>query len=136
MPKLVENNVTRSHELRAAHVCRPAQARVHPRKKLRHINGLSDEFIRAGLERHDEILGRLQPAWRIADYNLQAATLFAKLRRDWRTQNRLKDIRAFDLKREIADSEKLAQTIASALKSASGGEKQNAEPTPKDKAGK
>ncbi|MCC6615919.1 MAG: PIN domain-containing protein [Anaerolineae bacterium] len=66
-------------------------------------------------ERHTEILGRLQPAWQIADYNLQAAALFAKLRRDWRTQNRLKDIRAFHPK--IARKELVADVmiIASAL---------------------
>jgi hypothetical protein len=48
----------------------------------------------------------------------------------------LDDIRAFDLKREIAESEKLAQTIANALKSAGGGDKKNAEPPAQDKQAK
>lgn len=48
----------------------------------------------------------------------------------------LDDIRAFDLKREIAESEKLAQTISAALKSAGGGEKKNADTAGKDRTDK
>jgi hypothetical protein len=48
----------------------------------------------------------------------------------------LDDIRAFDLKREIAESEKLTQTIGSALKAASGGETTKAAQPGSDKSGK
>ncbi|MCA9908165.1 MAG: PIN domain-containing protein [Anaerolineae bacterium] len=67
------------------------------------------------IERHEEILGRLHPAWRLAGCNRQSATLFARLRRDWRTQNRLKGIRAYDPK--ITRKELIADVmiIASAL---------------------
>lgn len=47
----------------------------------------------------------------------------------------LEDIRAFDLKREIAESEKLAATIANALKSASAGST-NSPPPSTNKSGK
>jgi hypothetical protein len=55
---------------------------------------------------------------------------------DLKSIGSLDDIRAFDLKREIAESEKLAQTIANALKSAAAGEKKKPEPAPQDKSGK
>ena len=49
----------------------------------------------------------------------------------------LDDIQAFDLKREIAESEKLLQTVANALKNAGGEEKKATEPaTPQDKSAK
>jgi hypothetical protein len=46
---------------------------------------------------------------------------------DLKSVGSLDDIRVFDLKREIAESEKAAQAIAAALKSAAGGEKNSSE---------
>ena len=55
---------------------------------------------------------------------------------DLKSIGSLDDIRAFDLKREIAESEKAAQTIANALKNASAGEKKTNAPSAQDKSSK
>lgn len=47
---------------------------------------------------------------------------------DLKSAGSLDDIKAFDLRREIVESEKLAQTISSAIKGTGGGTKNDAEP--------
>jgi hypothetical protein len=61
-----------------------------------------------------------------ATNTLTAETVLPLSLLDLKSIGSLDDIRAFDSKREIAESEKLAQTIANALKSAGGSTTNNA----------
>lgn len=47
-------------------------------------------------EEHADILGKFRQEWRIVDFNLRAAATFARMRRDWRTKQRIRDIRDYD----------------------------------------
>jgi hypothetical protein len=55
---------------------------------------------------------------------------------DVKSMGSLDDIRAFDIKREIAESERLVRTITAVLKSASAASTNNPIPTAKDKSNK
>ncbi len=66
---------------------------------------------------------------------LTAETMLPLSLLDLKSIGSLEDIRAFELKREIAESQKLAETIANALKAAVAGSTNNA-PQPARKSGK
>ncbi|MEZ5278419.1 MAG: hypothetical protein R3F07_18700 [Opitutaceae bacterium] len=61
---------------------------------------------------------------------LTSGTMLSLCLLDLNTLGNLEEIRAFDLKGEIAESERLARTITAALSAAGGGDKGTAQPTP------
>lgn len=65
---------------------------------------------------HSAVLARFQTDWRVVDFNLRAAAIFARMRRDWHIKNRLKEIREFDSsvtrKELVADVMIIASAIA------------------------